>query len=168
MVETPSNNGKINLYPHLDNDIQYRPNEINRIKDSFIAEICKRETISKTLSKYFPAFYYSDKAVLVLSATIGSVCVASFATVIGTPVRITRASLIWAFFVLVMELLRKPLKTMKPKEKEHNKIVLVVRSKLNGKENIISKALKDNYISHADFTIIMNEERNYCELKKKY
>ena len=35
MVETPSNNGKINLYPHLDNDIQYRPNEINRIKDSF-------------------------------------------------------------------------------------------------------------------------------------
>ena len=54
-----------------------------------------------------------------------------------------------------MELLRKPLKT-------------VVRSKLNGKENIISKALKDNYISHADFTIIMNEERSYCELKKKY
>ena len=92
--ETPSNNGKINLYPHLDNDIQYRPNEINRIKDSFIAEICKRETISKTLSKYFPAFHYSDKAVLVLSATISSVCVASFATVTGTPVRIKRASLI--------------------------------------------------------------------------
>ena len=35
MVETPTNNGKINLYPRLDNGMQYRLKEINSIKDYF-------------------------------------------------------------------------------------------------------------------------------------
>ena len=30
--------------------------------------------------------------------------------------------------------------------------------------NIIFKALKDNEISHEDFTTIINNEMNYCEL----
>lgn len=33
-------------------------------------------------------------------------------------------------------------------------------------ENIISKALKDNELSHDYFTTIINGERNYRELKK--
>ena len=31
---------------------------------------------------------------------------------------------------------------------------------------MISKALKDIQIIHEDFTTIINEERNYCELKE--
>ena len=43
MVETPTLK-TINLYPRLDNAMQFRLGEINRIKDDLIAEIFKRET----------------------------------------------------------------------------------------------------------------------------
>ena len=40
-----------------------------------------------------------------------------------------------------------------------------VRSKLNSMESAISKALIDNEISNEDFTTVINEKRNYRELK---
>ena len=39
-------------------------------------------------------------------------------------------------------------------------------SKLNSIESKISEALIHNEISHEDFMIIINEERNYGELKE--
>ena len=49
------------MYPQLGNAIQLRLYEVNRIKDYFIDEICKRRTNSKTLSKYIAMFDYADK-----------------------------------------------------------------------------------------------------------
>ena len=50
---------KTNIYPNLNalnanisNEQQFRLNKINKIKDYFLAEIRKRELISKNLSKY--------------------------------------------------------------------------------------------------------------------
>ena len=43
---------------------------------------------------------------------------------------------------------------------------MLVKSKLNSIERIISKALIDKEISHEEFTTIINEERNYRELKE--
>ena len=40
------------------------------------------------------------------------------------------------------------------------------RSKLNSRENRISKALIDNKTSHEDLTIIINEERKYLKFKE--
>ena len=40
------------------------------------------------------------------------------------------------------------------------------RSKLNSRENKISKALIDNETSHEDLTIIINEERKYLKFKE--
>ena len=51
----------------------------------------------KRLSKYIASFDYFNKFLIVLSATSGSISIASFATVIGTPVRIASASLSLAF-----------------------------------------------------------------------
>ena len=65
---------------------QFRLNKINET----IAEIKERELMSKTLSKYIAFFYYFDKSFIVLSATSGSISIASFATVIGTPVGIAK------------------------------------------------------------------------------
>ena len=71
-----------NIYPNL-NDQQFRLNKINEVKDYFIAEIKEIELISKRLSKYIASFDYFDKSLIVLSATSGSISIASFATVIG-------------------------------------------------------------------------------------
>ena len=43
---------------------------------------------------------------------------------------------------------------------------MLARSKLNGIESEISEALINNEISHEDFMTIINEERNYRELKE--
>ena len=43
---------------------------------------------------------------------------------------------------------------------------MLARSKLNSVESKISEALINNQISHKDFLTIINEERNYRQLRK--
>ena len=52
------------------------------------------------------------------------------------------------------------------KKKNLNKIVMLARSKLNSIESKISEALINNETSHENFVTIINEERNYRELKE--
>ena len=91
-----------NIYPNLNeiplNDQQhFRLNKINEIKDYFVAEIEERELMIKRLSKYIAFRDYFDKSLIVLSATSSSISIASFATVIGTPIEISSASLSLTF-----------------------------------------------------------------------
>ena len=61
---------------------------------------------------------------------------------------------------------KKLLKATRNKKKKHNEIVMLARSKLSSIERKISEALISNQISHEDFRPIINEERNYRELKE--
>ena len=152
-----------NVYPK--DQQQFRLNKINETKDYFIAESKKRELMSKRLSKYIASFDYFDKSLFVLSATNGSISIASFATVIGTPMGIASAS-----FTLALSfstgLIKILLKTARNKKKKYNKIVMLARSKLNIIESKISETLINNEISHEDFMTVINEERNYRKLKE--
>ena len=78
--------------------------------------------MSKKLSKYSSLFDYFDKSLIVLSATSGSISIASFAAVIGTPVVITSASLSLTFS-LCTGLVKELLKATRKKKKKHNKIL---------------------------------------------
>ena len=60
----------------------------------------------------------------------------------------------------------KLLKATRKKEKKHNKVVMLARSKLNRIESNISNALINNEISHEDFMTIIAEEKKYQELKE--
>ena len=102
---------------------------------------------------------------MVFSATIDSISIASFATVIGVPVGIASASFSFAFLITTW-IIKNLLKTTQNKKRKHNKIVMLARSKLNSIENKMSEELGNNEISHEDFTTIINEEKNYCELKE--
>ena len=102
---------------------------------------------------------------IVLSVTSGGVSIASFATVIGAPIGITNASLSLAFS-LCTGLVKKLLKATRNKKKKRNKIVMLARSKLSSIESKISVALISNQISHEGFIAIINEEKNYRELKE--
>ena len=103
--------------------------------------------MTKRLSKYIASFDYFDKSLIVLSVTNGSISIASFATVIGTPVGIASASLSLKFS-LSIGLVKKLLKTTRNKKKKHNKIVMLAISRLNSIESKISEALMNNQISH--------------------
>ena len=127
---------------NLDNQ-QFKLNKINEIKDYFIAKIKERELMSKRFSKCIASFDYLDKSLTILSATSGSISIASFAIVIGAPVGIASASLSLAFS-LSTGLLNFFLKTTRNKKKKHNKIVILARSKLNSIESKISETLMNN------------------------
>ena len=90
-----------NIYPNIganpSYEQQFRLNKINEIKDYFITEIKERELMSKRLSKYIVSFDYFDKSLIVLSVAIGSISIASFATVIGAAVGMMSASCGLAF-----------------------------------------------------------------------
>ena len=63
-------------------------------------------------------------------------------------------------------IIKKLLKTTRNKRKKHNKIVMSAGSKLNSIGRKISEALTTNEIGHEDFMTIINEEKNYRELKE--
>ena len=147
------------------NNQQFRLNKISETEDYFITEIKERELISKKLSKYISFFDYFDKFFIVLSVLSGSISIASFTTVIGVPVGIASA-ILGLIFSLCTGFIRKLLKSRRNKKKKHNKIVMLARSELISIGNKISEALINNQISHEDLMTIINEERNYSELKE--
>ena len=158
------------MYPSLNanvsNDQQFRLNKINEIKNHFITDNKERELMKKRHSKDIASFDYFDKSLIVLLVATGIIFVASFTTVIGAPVGIMSASCSLKFSVTT-GFLKKILKTIRNKNKKHNKVVMLFKSKLNSMESKISDALINNAISHEDFmTWRLNEEKKYRELKK--
>ena len=110
-------------------------------------------------------FDYFDKSLIVLSVTTGSISIASFTAVIGRPVGIISASFSLTFSIST-GIIKKLLKTKRNKKKKHNKIVKLARSKLNSIECKISETLIHNEISYEDFMTIINEAKEYQELKE--
>ena len=121
------------IYPNQNDQQQFRLNKINEIKDDFVAEIKEKESMSKSLSKYIASFDFVDKSLILLSVTAGSISIASFATVIGVPVRIVSASFSLSFSIFT-GIVKKLLGTTRSKTKKHTKVVMLARSKLNSTE----------------------------------
>ena len=103
--------------------------------------------MSKRLSNYIASSDYFDKSI------------PSFVTVIGVPVGIASSSFSLAFLILTGIVTILP-KTTWNRKKDHNKIVILVGSKLSSIETKISQALINNEIGHENFMIIINEEIN--------
>ena len=55
---------------------------------------------------------------------------------------------------------------IKKKKKKHDKIVLLAKSKLNGTEVLISKALIGSNISHDELVLINNVLKEYDNMKE--
>ena len=78
-------------------------------------KLIKENSCSKKLSKYIAGFDYIDKILIVLSATTGGVSTILFTTIVGAPVGIASASLI---FSLTTGIIKNVLNiTRKKKEK---------------------------------------------------
>ena len=61
------------------NDLtKFRLHEINKIKDYINSEIKERKDIIKKISKYIVAFDYADKLFITLSASFGTLSIASY------------------------------------------------------------------------------------------
>ena len=133
-IETQSNLGAI----PLSDQTKVRLNEINIIKDYLNSEIQERKTMSKNFSKYIAAFDYFDKNLIALSETSRRISIISFTSVIGIPARIASASFTLVFS-LATGIIQKLLKVTRKKNKKHNKIAMLAKSRLNSLETLMSQ-----------------------------
>ena len=87
---------------------KYRLDEINNIKEYFNTDA-------------FSAFDYADKVFITLSASFGTLSIASYATVVGIPAGIAGASLT-LIFTVTTGVVKTLLNITRKKKKKHNKI----------------------------------------------
>ena len=87
------------LHLELTDVNKYILNEINKIKEYFDNEIKERKDIITKLNKYLVSFGYLDKMFITLSASFGTLSIASYAAVVGIPVGIAGSSLTLIFTI---------------------------------------------------------------------
>ena len=122
---------------------KYRLDEINEIRDHFNNEIKERKDIIKKLNKYIVSFDYLDKILIALSASFGTLNIASYASVVGTPAGIAGSSLT-LIFTIGTGISKSLLKLTKKRKNKHNKIIALAKNKLNTIDTLLSSALNDS------------------------
>ena len=65
----------------------------------------------------------------------------------------------------ITAVIKKSRWVVKKKKKQHDKIVLLGKDKLNTIEVLISKELIDSYISHDEFAFVNNVLRKHNEIR---
>ena len=111
--------------------------EVIGIENYFYQEINQRKWCSRKLNKYVTNFDYIDKILIVLSATDSWVSIISFTSIVGEPVGIASATLT-LIFSLTTGIVKKLLNITGNKEKNHDKILTLAKSKINSIETLIS------------------------------
>ena len=150
---------------NLTDQTKFRLNEITKIENYFNEEINQKKSCSKKLSKYVTNFDYTDKVLIVLSATSDGVSIISFTSIVGAPAGIASASFT-LFFSLTTEVIKKLLSITRNKKKKHDNILMLARNKLNSIETLVSQALIYMEISHEEFVTILGEKNIYEKMKK--
>ena len=151
----------LNVIELTDTANKHRLGEINKITDYSNNEIKERKDVIKKLTKYIVSFDYLDKIFIALSASFGTLSIASYTSVVGTPAGIAGSSLT-LIFTIGTGISKSLLKVSKKRKKKHNKIIVLAKNKLNMIDTLLSSALNDSEISHEEFTNIVTE-RNINE-----
>ena len=156
---------KMNNIIELTDVNKYRLDEINKIRYYFNNEIKERKDVIKKLNKYLVSFDYLDKIFITLSASFGTLSIASYVSVVGIPAGITGASLTLVF-TIGTGISKSLLKLTKKRKKKHNKIIVLAKNKLNAIDTLLCSALNDSEISHEEFSNIITEANIYENIKE--
>ena len=120
----------------LSDHTNFRLNEINKIKNYFESEIKDRDTMVKKLNKCITGFDYTDKSLIVLSATFSGVSIFSHLKVKKYTGLISSALVL--SFSLTTTIKKKLLYETKQRKKKHNKLVILGKNKLDCIEMLLS------------------------------
>ena len=106
------------------------------IKNYFNQKINQRKSCNKKLSKHVAAFDYIDELLIAFSSTSGRVCINSSISV-GAPIIIAGASFT-LIFSLTTGIIKKLLIITRYKKKNHDKVLVLTKSKMNSIETLLS------------------------------
>ena len=101
-----------------------------------------------------------------MSASFGTLSIASYASVVGKPAGIAGSSLT-LIVTIGTSISKSLLKVTKKRKKKHNKIIALAKTKLNTIDTLLSSALNDSEIDHEEFTNIINEANIYEKIKSR-
>ena len=122
--------------------------------------------ISKKHKKVCTILNYIDHLLILGSTITGCVSISTFASLFGIPIRVT-SSAVGLKSCPIIAAIKKCKSIIKKKKKEHAKMVLLAKSKLNSMEVLISKSLIDSVISHDEFVLINNVLKEYNKVNKE-
>ena len=106
-----------------------------------------------------------DQTFIALSASLGTLSIVSYASVVGTPAGIADSSFT-LIFTIGIGVSKSLLKVTKKRKKKHNKIIALAKNKLNTIDTLLSGALNDSEISHKEFSNIITEANIYENFKE--
>ena len=143
----------------------YRLKHIQDIKTYLETNSEQRRSLSKKYSKINNVLHYSQYGLNIISigAGIGSVSILS--TVVLVPVSIILGGISIGCGTLSIIMNKLNTKT-KHKQEKHRDIYNLAETKLNTIESIISKSLRNNNISHEEFNLILEEQRQFNHTKE--
>ena len=134
---------------------EFRLKNIDETRNYFIKEINQNELISRKLKKVCTTLNYIEHFLILVSTITGCISISASASLIGGPIEITSSAIRLKICAIAAGIKKYKL-IMKKKKKKHDKIVLLVKTKLISIEVLISKALIDSVISHDEFALINN------------
>ena len=105
------------------------------------------------------------KYFITLSASFGTLSIASHATVVRIPVGIAGSSLT-LIFTIGTGINKSLLQITKKRKKKHNKIMVLAKNKSNMIDTLLSSTLNDSKISHKEFSNIITEKNMYENMKE--
>ena len=100
-----------------------------------------------------------------MSASFGTLSIASYASVVGIPAGIAGSSLT-LIFTIGTGISKSLLNVTTKRKKKHNKTIALAKDKLNTIDKLLSSVQNDSEISHEEFTNIINEANIYENIKE--
>ena len=149
----------------LEDQSNYRLNEISKIKDYFNKEIQYQQFLTNKLSKYFTVFDYSNKILTVVLTVFSGTNI--FSNVKSEQLLGLITSVFSLSFSLSFGIIIKLQQETKLWKKKHNKLLYLAKNKLDCIEMLISNSIKDGIISHDEFLDILKEKKEYNGLKNE-
>ena len=145
---------------------EFRSKNIDETRSYFLEEIKQTKLMSKKHKNFCTTLNYIEHFLISTSTITGCISVSTFASSIGIPIGVA-SSAIGLKICAITAGIKKYKSIIKKEKKNHHKIVLLAKSKLNSLEFLISKAFIDSVISHEEFVLINNLQKEHDEMKKE-
>ena len=122
--------------------------------------------MSKRDQNVYTTLNYTEHFLILASANSGCVAISAFASLVDIPI-VIMSSAIGLKICAITAGIKTYKSIIKKKKKQHDKTVLLAKSKLNSIEVLIYNTLIDSVSSHDEFVLIINMLKEYNKMKKK-
>jgi len=159
------------IYPEIppsapleDESQTYRLSKIDEAEKFLRGEIKERDKLAKLNKRRANISTISDTSVILAITTLETASIATLITGVAAPISIVLASS-GLLLGLGSMVIHKSQRIFRSKAKKHDKIKTLAEAKLDSISDLVSKAIEDAHISHAEYKSILKEIAHYRQLK---